>query len=152
MSDLRSRLRLLGVDLMHPMIAERLCGAATRALTPLDAAAEERRGTNPLLAGINTRSGVLAPREFRSLMHHEANTILTQQVHHLGLRFGAPERNTSRETNWADCTPYPVLFAGVTSVPLQATRRLEIFSTKNRQSIWIIGRVGGRRLVGKGMS
>jgi len=31
------------------------------------------------VAGINTRRGVLAPREFRSLIRHEANTILTHQ-------------------------------------------------------------------------
>jgi len=34
-------------------------------------AKQERRGTDPLMAGINTRCGALAPRPFRSLIHHE---------------------------------------------------------------------------------
>jgi len=35
------------------------------------AAEQERRGTDPSMAGINTRRGALAPRAFRSLIHHE---------------------------------------------------------------------------------
>jgi hypothetical protein len=32
---------------------------------------QERRGTDPLMAGINTRRGALAPRAFGSLIHHD---------------------------------------------------------------------------------
>src|SRR6516164_3798595 len=44
---------------------------APRSPRGTEAPEQERRGTDPLMAGINTRSGALAPRAFRSLIHHD---------------------------------------------------------------------------------
>ena len=69
MPEWRSHLRSGVCICSPPMTAEDLCMAAGG--LRVHGSCRGRRGTDPFMAGINTRRGVLAPRAFRRLIPYE---------------------------------------------------------------------------------